>query len=142
MKEENQPEKPAPQENLSPKQRLVKQVENEKEQLKQNDTSKVLVIPRKALPVLRQFFKQNTSLMFRFIMKKIAEALKNNDRADIKLYQLGDNKTLAVIRYKDVGLVLNDAMAYFSRSEEYELAGKCQSLITRYYVEQVIDDSK
>lgn len=117
-------------------------MENEKEQLKQNDTSKVLVIPRKALPVLRQFFKQNTSLMFRFIMKKIAEALKNNDRADIKLYQLGDNKTLAVIRYKDVGLVLNDAMAYFSRSEEYELAGKCQSLITRYYVEQVIDDSK
>lgn len=80
--------------------------------------------------------------MYRFVMKRIAETLRENKRADIELYHMGDHNTTAVIRYKDIGSLLNDAMTYFSRIEEYELAGKCQTLLSRYYVEQVINDSK
>lgn len=105
------------------------------------NTKHELVIPKKAVPVLRQFFNENPSLMYRFLMKRIVKGLQCPAQ-HIVLYYLGDEQIEVVMRFDQYPIILQNAQKHFIKNEEYELAEQCKLLLIRYNVELVIQESR
>lgn len=79
--------------------------------------------------------------MHKFLLNKISTAIEK-DITEAKLFYLGNLDTLATIKYNDYDKVLNDAMAFFIKTEQYELAEKCKQSITTHTIEKLIKSVK
>jgi len=115
------------------------------EQSNQNDQrelngslEKIIVIPRNVLADLERFLNLNQPLLFKFLVKRIRKSILDNSDETL-LFYLGDMRNAAIVRQKDYIRVLSDALAFFIKTEEYEWAGRCKTVLEKYSIEQVIN---
>ena len=85
-----------------------------------------------------KFFWEHPELLHKLVVKKIAKALKTEDKV-ISLFQFGTNSEHnAFMTRRTFSKALGKALDYFVEKEEYEHAAKCQQLIDKIKIEKVI----
>ena len=70
----------------------------------------------------------------------ISRAIKNNEEKTELFSFGGHSENIAVVKQNDYGKILNDAIQHFSKAEEYERAAFARDLLTKWKIEQVIND--
>lgn len=96
----------------------------------------------KPFPVIQKFIQDNEPLVYWYMTLSISKAIK--DRAEkTELFSFGGNsENIAVVKRKDYEQVLTDAIKHFSKAEEYEHAAFARDLLTKWKVEQILNDNK
>lgn len=96
--------------------------------------------PNKSFPVIQKFLQDNEALVYWYMTLRISKCIKENaDKTE--LFSFGShNENIAMVRKNDFEKVLTDAMEHFSKAEEYERAAFARDLLTKWKVEQVIND--
>lgn len=100
----------------------------------------MLELPSKSPVVWRKFFKENKSLVFRYVVKEVNKALQK-DLPKVELFRFKNSANSQWVYKKDYMNVLQDAMSIFVQNEDYEDAGKVKHIIDRYHIEQLIKES-
>jgi len=101
----------------------------------------MLQLPKnKPFSVIQQFLKENEPLIYWYMTLSISKAIK--DKKDkTELFSFGMfNENIAMVRQKDYEQILHDAIEHFSKVEEYERAAFARDLLTKWKVEQVINE--
>lgn len=96
----------------------------------------------KPFPVIQKFIQDNEPLVYWYMTLSISKAIK--DRAEkTELFSFGGNsENIAIVKRKDYEQVLTDAIKHFSKAEEYEHAAFARDLLTKWKVEQILNDNK
>ena len=100
-----------------------------KNPLPQNED--LIILPSDNPFVLKQFTELHADLMYKYILKRIRKAVKE-DMSYITLFQFGDTRKLAQISRTEYETQLNTLMTYFVENENYELAARCRDTLTRH----------
>lgn len=100
----------------------------------------MLVLPNKSAQVWDKFIKENQVLVYKYIVRAIRDGLKT-DEEKIDLFKFDDNTMFAWVPRNKALITLEDAMQVFIKAEEYEYAAKTKNIITRYYIDKLIDES-
>jgi hypothetical protein len=96
--------------------------------------------PNKPFPVIQKFLQDNEALVYWYMTLSISKAIKNNeDKTELFSFG-GHSENIAMVRKNDYEKVLSDAIGHFSKAEEYERAAFARDLLTKWKVEQVIND--
>ena len=96
--------------------------------------------PNKPFPVIQKFLQDNEALVYWYMTLSISKAIKNNeDKTELFSFG-GSSENIAVVKRNDYEKVLSDAIQHFSKVEEYERAAFARDLLTKWKVEQVIND--
>ena len=100
----------------------------------------MLKLPTKSFPVIQQFLKDNEVLVYRYMVLSISKAIK--ERADkTELFSFGgNNENIAMVRRADYEKVIEDAIGHFAKAEEYEYAAFARDLLTKWKIEQVLNE--
>ena len=94
----------------------------------------------KPFPVIQKFLQDNEALVYWYMTLRISKCIKENEDKT-ELFSFGShNENIAMVRKRDFEKVLTDAMEHFSKAEEYERAAFARDLLTKWKVEQVIND--
>ena len=96
--------------------------------------------PNKPFPVIQKFLQDNEALVYWYMTLSISKAIKNNEEKTELFSFGGHNENIAVVKKTDYEKVLSDAIQHFSKAEEYEHAAFARDLLTKWKVEQVIND--
>lgn len=100
----------------------------------------MLQLPNKSFPVIQQFLKDNEVMVYWYMVLSVSHAIKKK-KDKIELFSFGgQNENIAVVRQADYERVLSDAISIFSKVEEYEHAAVARDLLTKWKIEQVIND--
>ena len=100
----------------------------------------MLKLPTKSFSAIQTFLKENEVLVYRYMVLSISNAIKEK-KDKTELFSFGQyNQHIAMVRQTDYERVLTDAIGHFSRVEEYEQAAFARDLLTKWKVEQVIND--
>lgn len=96
----------------------------------------------KPFPVIQKFLQDNEPLVYWYMTLSISKAIK--DHADkTELFTFGGNsENIAIVKRKDYEQVLTDAIKHFSKVEEYERAAFARDLLTKWKVEEVLNDKQ
>jgi histone acetyltransferase (RNA polymerase elongator complex component) len=94
----------------------------------------------KSFPVIQKFLQDNEPLVYWYMTLSISKAIKNNeDKTELFSFG-GSSENIAVVKRHDYEKVLSDAINHFSKAEEYERAAFARDLLTKWKVEQVINE--
>ena len=94
----------------------------------------------KSFPVIQKFLQDNEPLVYWYMTLSISKAIKNNeDKTELFSFG-GHSENIAMVRKNDYEKVLSDAIGHFSKAEEYERAAYARDLLTKWKVEQVINE--
>ena len=94
----------------------------------------------KSFPVIQKFLQDNEPLVYWYMTLSISKAIKNNeDKTELFSFG-GSSENIAVVKRHDYEKVLSDAIKHFSKAEEYERAAFARDLLTKWKVEQVINE--
>ena len=96
--------------------------------------------PNKPFPVIQKFLQDNEALVYWYMTLSISKAIKNNEEKTELFSFGGHSENIAMVRQRDYEKVLTDAIGHFSKAEEYEKAAFARDLLTKWKVEQVIND--
>jgi hypothetical protein len=96
--------------------------------------------PNKPFPVIQKFLQDNEALVYWYMTLSISKAIKNNEEKTELFSFGGHSENIAMVRKPDYEKVLTDAISHFSKAEEYERAAFARDLLTKWKVEQVIND--
>jgi len=96
--------------------------------------------PNKPFPVIQKFLQDNEALVYWYMTLSISKAIKNNEEKTELFSFGGHSENIAVVKKTDYERVLTDAIQHFSNAEEYEHAAFARDLLTKWKVEQVIND--
>lgn len=101
----------------------------------------MLQLPKnKSFPVIQQFLQDNEPLVYWYMTLSISKSIQNNeDKTELFSFG-GSSENIAVVKRNDYEKVLSDAIHHFSKAEEYERAAFARDLLTKWKVEQVIND--
>jgi histone acetyltransferase (RNA polymerase elongator complex component) len=101
----------------------------------------MLQLPQnKSFPAIQKFLQDNEPLVYWYMTLSISKAIKNNeDKTELFSFG-GSSENIAVVKQNDYEKVLSDAIQHFSKVEEYERAAFARDLLTKWKVEQVIND--
>lgn len=99
----------------------------------------MLELPDKSPAVWTRFFKENKSLVYRYVIKQIKTAIEKNN-SKIELFKFKNGKT-NILYERDYVMVLEDALNSFVKEEDYERANEAKKLIESYYINLVIKES-
>jgi hypothetical protein len=100
----------------------------------------MLKLPTKSFSAIQTFLKENEVLVYRYMVLSISNAIKNK-KEKTELFSFGQhNEHIAMVRKPDYEKVLVDAIGHFSKAEEYEQAAFARDLLTKWKVEQVINE--
>ena len=94
----------------------------------------------KPFPVIQKFLQDNEDLVYWYMTLSISKAIKNNEEKTELFSFGGHSENIAVVKKTDYEKVLSDAIQHFSKAEEYEHAAFARDLLTKWKVEQVIND--
>ena len=94
----------------------------------------------KPFPVIQKFIQDNEPLVYWYMTLSISKAIKNNEEKTELFSFGGSSENIAVVKRNDYERVLSDAIKHFSKVEEYERAAFARDLLTRWKVEQVINE--
>jgi len=96
--------------------------------------------PNKSFPDIQKFLQDNEPLVYWYMTLSISRAIKNNeDKTELFSFG-GSSENIAVVKRNDYEKVLSDAIGHFSKAEEYERAAFARDLLTKWKIEQVIND--
>ena len=96
--------------------------------------------PNTSFPVIQQFLQDNEALVYWYMTLSISRAIKNNEEKTELFSFGGHSENIAVVKRNDYEKVLTDAIYHFSKAEEYEHAAFARDLLTKWKIEQVIND--
>ena len=101
----------------------------------------MLQLPKnKPFSVIQQFLQDNEPLVYWYMTLSISKSIQNNeDKTELFSFG-GSSENIAVVKRNDYEKVLSDAIGHFSKVEEYERAAFARDLLTKWKVEQVIND--
>jgi hypothetical protein len=101
----------------------------------------MLQLPKnKSFPTIQKFLQDNEPLVYWYMTLTISKSIKNNEEK-AELFSFGQNsENIAVVKQTDYGKILTDAIQHFSKAEEYERAAFARDLLTKWKIEQVIND--
>ena len=101
----------------------------------------MLQLPKnKPFSVIQQFLQDNEPLVYWYMTLSISKSIQNNeDKTELFSFG-GSSENIAVVKRNDYEKVLSDAIKHFSKVEEYERAAFARDLLTKWKVEQVIND--
>jgi hypothetical protein len=97
----------------------------------QLQNEELIVLPNDNPFVLKQFTELHTDLVFKYILKRIRKAVRE-DMSFVNLFQFGNTRRLAQIARPEYESQLNSLMEYFVKKEDYELAARCRDTLTRH----------
>lgn len=100
----------------------------------------MLELPVKSSKVWNRFFKENKQLVYRYIVKQIKSAIKN-DLPKVELFKFGDSSTVTFIDKSNYIFMLNESIKIFVEVEDYERAGSVKKFLDQYHIDQLIKDS-
>ena len=101
----------------------------------------VPVLPPVAPKILTQFIEKNPSLIYRYMLKKLHKAVKN-DVDEIALFYLPTFGKTAMLHREFFQETLQKMITHFLQSQEYELIPQCKILLSKLAVNDVIRRSK
>jgi hypothetical protein len=94
----------------------------------------------KSFPVIQKFLQDNEALVYWYMTLSISKSIReNSDKTELFSFG-GSSENIAVVKKNDYEQVLTDAIKHFSKAEEYERAAFARDLLTRWKVEQVINE--
>lgn len=99
------------------------------------------VIPTYDLRLWREFLDNNETLINCYIIKKIAEAI-NQDNDVAVLFFIPITGEMACIRREHFENTLNNIIDAFIKVEEYERINFCKQLLDKHSVNEIIRRSK
>ena len=91
----------------------------------------LIVLPSDNPFALKQFTELHTDLVFKYILKRVRKAVKN-DMPSVNLFQFGNTRRLAQLARTDYEDQLNKLMSYFVDKEDYELAARCRDTLKQH----------
>lgn len=101
----------------------------------------MLVLPNKSAVVWDRFLKENEVLVYKYIVREIKKNI-DNDKKRIELFKFEDGSMFAWIPREEILNTLTHAMKMFIKKEEYEYAGKTDTLIKQYHINKLIAETK
>lgn len=100
----------------------------------------MIKLPNKSLKEIEKFFSENQELINKYMVRRIAKSIQDNkDVATMFVMASGE---IAAVKRSDFAKVLTEAMGKFSESEDYEYAGYCRRVLDKWYIEQLINNTK
>lgn len=94
----------------------------------------------KPFPVIQKFLQDNEALVYWYMTLSISKSIKENaDKTELFTFG-GNSENIAIVKKSDYEQVLSDAIKHFSDAEEYEHAAFARDLLTKWKIEQVIND--
>lgn len=100
----------------------------------------MLELPNKSPVVWQKFFKENKTLVFRYIIKEVGKAL-NEDLPKVELFRFKNSASSQWAHKKDYIAILQEAMKTFIQNEDYEDAGRVKHIIDQYHINKIIKES-
>lgn len=99
----------------------------------------MIELPNKSPEVLEKFFKENLSVVYRYIVKTIITAIKK----DIPRVNLFKYATGHIVYAKKENYIsdIEHALQIFIRTEDYEAAKVTRSFLDGYYIDQLIKET-
>jgi hypothetical protein len=96
----------------------------------------MLNLPPKPFPVIQKFLHENKLTVYKYLIKQIRKGIREN-LEKVELFQINtvyssQKQHTAVIKQKDYEVVLQDAMQYAVREEDYETAAKARDTLQLY----------
>lgn len=72
--------------------------------------------------------EQNKTLFYIYVIRNMKLAL-DNGWSEVELFHLGDSGAYGRAELKDFPVLIQRMQTYFIEQEEYEMAGKCKSML-------------
>jgi len=88
----------------------------------------MLKLPKVSPGSLNAFFDEHRPLVFKYIIRKIKNAVMAKDK-EVKLFQFFGNNIVAMCPEKDYDKVLKQGMDVFIQNEMYEDAAICRDTL-------------
>ena len=99
------------------------------------------ILPLTPHSVLLKFLEENQTLVFKVFYSKLERAIGETTTKEIVLFRLAPNGFVK-LKYENYESVLNEMIAHFKKVEEYEMIPKCQQLLTKLYINRVIEEAR
>lgn len=92
----------------------------------------MLNLPPKPFPVIQKFLYENKLVVYKYLVKQVRKGIRE-DLDKVELFHINPthsaHKHTAVVKREDYETVLNDAMKYAIKEEDYETAAKVRDTI-------------
>ena len=83
----------------------------------------MLNLPPKPFPVIQKFLHENKLTVYKYLVKQVRKGIRE-DLEKVELFQINPvhshQKHTAIVKQKDYEIVLQDAMQYAIKEEDYE----------------------
>lgn len=99
------------------------------------------VVPTYDLRTLEEFFESNETLINRYMVKKLAYAIKHDEDTAV-LFFIPTTGMTASVRREDFEATLKNIINHFIKVEEYERINKCKKLLDKHSVNEVVRRSR
>ena len=100
----------------------------------------MLELPDKSSKVWSKFFKENKSLVYRYIVNKIQHGMRHN-LPKVNLFKFKNSSTVTLIEESDYIYMMSTALKIFIEVEEYETASGIKKFLDQYHIDKLIKDS-
>lgn len=101
----------------------------------------MLNLPPKPFPVIQKFLHENKLTVYKYLVKQVRKGIRE-DLDKVELFQINPihshQKHTAVVKQKDYEQVLQDAMHYAIKEEDYETAAKARDTLQLYKDKSII----
>lgn len=99
----------------------------------------MISLPNKPAPVIKHFLDKNKPLVYRYVIKKIKQALHSN----LESIEVFEHKNkIEYLKQKDFEMTLQNAITEFCKVEDYESAAISKKLLDKVKIKKLIDASK
>lgn len=98
----------------------------------------MITIPQKNAEVWSEFWKSNKVLVFKYIVRQVSRAIKDN-KTEIGLFKFEGSNVEKNIGQDEYIEVLSTGLDLFIENEEFEYAEKTKQLIIEYQLSSLTD---
>lgn len=99
------------------------------------------IVPTNSMFTLNSFLTENPDLAFPFLVGEITKAVAN-DWEQVELFRVGNTPFVARVMRTEFSTVLEDAMKYYTKMQNFEMAKRCRILLDRHKVNLLLESTK
>ena len=99
------------------------------------------VLPTTSIQAVNSFFDSNKGLMHRFLIQNLQKAIKENKDV-VELFRLGNTPIVAKLIEENYENLIDEALKYFIKHEDYKMAQRCQALKDTYAIDKLLQSTK
>lgn len=100
----------------------------------------MIELPNKTGAVWARFFKENRTLVQRYVVRQIKKGIYNN-LPKVELFKFQGSGEVTMIEEKNYLYMLENALQSFIQDEAYEDAQEVKDLVETYYINKLIEES-